>query len=612
MDEKEIKTLITPEMLDSSFKEECEELQIDTPMTVIRNFSYRFIPEEKGTYQISSGGSTGEWDLHGYLFNSKKELVGENDNFGEDDFNFSILCELEEGETYYLVISVNGKAGSAVENKIGGYQVTVTLPPQDEIVIGETTAGLQRETAEGVTAETDRSKATEAAEETDGGAATEISAETEESAATETTAETDGSKTTETAAKMTEGAAEETMTEKNEGASSEKAVETAGGAAAETEEIEGSETTEEITESETGTQSGKAGGAGQTETEEKAPAIDIVLNPETEDAIEPATERITEHPGITGGMGNVLEIGAGFAAGLAAALVIGCLTGIGRKRKIENRRIEDRRQEENGKPVVPVSPVSPEPPKVSRIGKAHGIGKRKDQQDSFFVSDLRDLKTAAAGDMMAVVADGIGGLKNGAVISTNVVRSCTETFYQNIGIMEPGDVILKMARCVKEEVGRLQNSPGESGSTMVIAIIWKGVLYFLTIGDSRIWLWRNGGLIRLNREHIYQEELALKVINCQDGLQSTKADPQRKLVTSFVGQGVIKYMDRNSEGIVLQKGDKILLASDGVFGTIDERSMERMLHQTAENAARSMQEAVENKNRAGQDNYTAVVLEYQG
>ncbi|MDO5346756.1 MAG: PP2C family protein-serine/threonine phosphatase, partial [Lachnospiraceae bacterium] len=301
------------------------------------------------------------------------------------------------------------------------------------------------------------------------------------------------------------------------------------------------------------------------------------------------------------------EIGIGFAAGLAVALVFARLTRA-RRKTTKTERVS----EESGKQVALPENKPTVSEAVSSIGKAHGIGMRRDQQDSFYASELTDVGNGASGDMLAIVADGIGGLKNGAIVSTNVVRLCTEIFYQNIETMEPEDVLLKMTRSVKEEVSRLQQSPGESGSTMVIGVIWKGVLYFLTVGDSRIWLWRNGGLIQLNREHIYQEELALKVINHQDGIQSVKLDHQRKLVTSFIGQSTIKYIDRNPGGIVLQKGDKVLLASDGVFGTIDERSLERMLYQTAENAAKSIQEAVEQKNRAGQDNYTAVILEYQG
>ena len=150
-----------------------------------------------------------------------------------------------------------------------------------------------------------------------------------------------------------------------------------------------------------------------------------------------------------------------------------------------------------------------------------------------------------------------------------------------------------------------------SGSTLVSCVIRNGYLHFLTVGDSRIYLYRGGALIQLNREHIYQEELACRAVNQEVSLPQVRGDRQAHALTSYFGIGRIPYIDRNDEGLKLLSGDKILMASDGVFGTLTQAQMEAALTQDVSAAARTMGELIRQANRPHQDNNTAVVLEYR-
>ncbi|MDO5541114.1 MAG: serine/threonine-protein phosphatase [Eubacteriales bacterium] len=358
-------------------------------------------------------------------------------------------------------------------------------------------------------------------------------------------------------------------------------------------ETQQTEADERMTETETG--EGKTG-LGTSET-----GMETETEAETETGAETESESETETSVLTVITGQLLKQGIGFAAGLFVAAAIALFMKGRRKNKRNNSEKSRIRVVEEEKIVQS---------EKSRIGKIHGIGARNDQQDSFYADELTDVKNAKPGDMLAIVADGMGGLQNGAIVSNTVVKVCVDTFYQSIETMDPTDAILEMALNVNKEVNRILQNTERSGSTMVIGVIWQGMLYFLTIGDSRIWLWRSGGLIQLNREHNYQEELALKVINNQGDLHSVHLDPQRRNLTSYVGQGMIKYVDRNTGGILLKKGDKVLLTSDGVFGTIDERKLEQLLKQPAQSAAQSIHDTIGTSNRPHQDNYTAVILEY--
>lgn len=236
------------------------------------------------------------------------------------------------------------------------------------------------------------------------------------------------------------------------------------------------------------------------------------------------------------------------------------------------------------------------------------IGARNDQQDSYGVSE----PTAyAQTGVMAVVADGMGGLANGRAVSSTLVRTFQDGFrYAGPGT-DAADMLLELATRANSNVNQMLMGKERSGSTLVAALVRGGMLHFLTVGDSRIYLYRGGALLQLNREHIYQEELAVKAMNQVVSQQQVRGDRQAHSLTSYFGIGKIPAMDRNYEGIKLVDGDKLLLASDGIFGTLSQAQMEAAMGLSVQDAARTLGDWVLSANRAHQDNNTAVVLEYR-
>jgi len=243
-----------------------------------------------------------------------------------------------------------------------------------------------------------------------------------------------------------------------------------------------------------------------------------------------------------------------------------------------------------------------------KAASVHEQGAREDQQDSFGISDYMDQGKG----LLAVVADGMGGLDNGKAVSSLTVNTCFDVFYSLPNYISHEDMLLQMAVQSNHAVNQMLKASGRSGSTLVAAIIGNGQLHYLTIGDSHIYLYRGGALLQMNKEHIYREELSLEALNGRMSIHQANNDPQAKSLTSYLGIGRIPYLDRNYEGIKLVSGDKIILASDGVFGTLSQEQMEEALQLSAEEAAEKMGSMVAAANRPYQDNYTAVVLEYKG
>lgn len=285
--------------------------------------------------------------------------------------------------------------------------------------------------------------------------------------------------------------------------------------------------------------------------------------------------------GITGGVLALTILGAG----------VGILIARKRKKKKQHQKTAE---------AVQLSPGI-----TATTGFAQDIGARESQQDSYCVSAVPGKGT------LAVVADGMGGLQNGAEVSgivTYVFKECFEkNVFEGSGELE----LLQMLQTANKHVCEYIESVGgsQSGSTVVATYIAGDRLYYISVGDSHIYLMRNGHLLQMNREHTYAYELDERVVRGQISLESALTDRERKCLTSYVGMTSIEHVDRNAVPVQLCKGDKLLLASDGVFGTLSDQEMENALSlETPKAAAEALEKLVKTKQKRGQDNSTSVVV----
>lgn len=275
---------------------------------------------------------------------------------------------------------------------------------------------------------------------------------------------------------------------------------------------------------------------------------------------------------------------------LSGVLAI-CLVRLKRKKKVV---------------IATPAPVKELPPELSCAG-AQILGKRENQQDSYGI--MGDEQT-----LLCVVADGMGGLQNGAEIS-GIVSYVFKENYNRLASMEYPEVeLLHIVRSANEQAqSYIESTDGQpSGSTLVATYINDAKLHYVSVGDSRIYLMRNQQLIQLTREHIYAYELDLRMINGELSEEEALAHRERKSLTSYMGMGDLRHLDRNIEAISLQKDDVILLASDGVFGTLSSEEMIVAMNVlTPQEAVKNLMKLVDEKAKVKQDNATAIVVFYK-
>lgn len=268
-----------------------------------------------------------------------------------------------------------------------------------------------------------------------------------------------------------------------------------------------------------------------------------------------------------------------------------------------------------GKPENDMISEIEKSPDVSTLsfGNAQNIGRREDQQDSFGISDCSDEKLVKEKGVFAIVADGMGGLDNGKESSSIVVDSMMRYFTEKPFISAVPIELRNMLVSANNQLLQYLAQKGSvrSGSTAVSVIIKDNELYWISIGNSRIYLYRNKKIYTLNRDHVYGAELFQKAIDGEISFDEALTHPDRKALTSYMGISEITEIDQNIKPFRLLPGDKIVLCSDGVYGSLEENELTEALKSDAQDAAFELEQKVLAKNIRGQDNMTAVIIGYK-
>lgn len=301
---------------------------------------------------------------------------------------------------------------------------------------------------------------------------------------------------------------------------------------------------------------------------------------------------------------NLLLIGAvvlGFVIVFVVLFVI-------LKKMEKKKRSLPLREETSNKGVVKLMKASADCP--VNVASIHDVGMRGSQQDSFGLSDLMSEHFNEKG-VMAVVADGMGGLSDGDKMSQLVVISMLKGFDEDKGNKPPASLLLKLVddanKEAENELG--QEKLGKCGSTVVAVIVKDRKLSWISVGDSRIYVFRNNRLVKLNVEHNYALELDHMVKTGELSMEEALSDPQRGALISYIGKGELDLVDQNENPILLEEGDRILLMSDGIFGTVPEGRICEIMNAPLLQACEQLEKEVRMANKSNQDNYTCVVLE---
>ena len=200
------------------------------------------------------------------------------------------------------------------------------------------------------------------------------------------------------------------------------------------------------------------------------------------------------------------------------------------------------------------------------------------------------------------VADGMGGHKGGEVAST----SARDDLLRELDGKTPSVAALSGAI---EEVNRQiyhqqEHDDALTGMGTTLSVLWMSdnFVYIGHVGDSRVYLLRDGEFKQMTLGHSLVEQLVREGVLTEEEAQN---HPMRNIITRAIGTDESVEVDVVVEE--RRKGDLWLACSDGLHGLVDDRQMRDALRQYApEKAADVLLKAA--LDAGGRDNVTLVIV----
>ena len=208
-----------------------------------------------------------------------------------------------------------------------------------------------------------------------------------------------------------------------------------------------------------------------------------------------------------------------------------------------------------------------------------------------------------------IVADGMGGHAAGEVASEMAVQIVARDMAAVRDLAGP-DPLAQMAAALKAanraiyERTIVEADKQGMGTTASCLTMGRGRWIIGHIGDSRIYLFRDGALRQVTKDHSYvQEQVDAGFLTPEQA----RYHPYSNVITRCVGANAEVEADvLHGE---LQNGDVFLLASDGLTGMVEDPQLKKIL-ETRQTPGRMVDAMITEANRrGGLDNITAVVVQ---
>jgi serine/threonine protein phosphatase PrpC len=238
--------------------------------------------------------------------------------------------------------------------------------------------------------------------------------------------------------------------------------------------------------------------------------------------------------------------------------------------------------------------------------------KRKHNEDAFLNDDVLRLY---------LVADGMGGHAAGEVASMEAVDTIFGMVKRGVPALpklgdgrEPSAVhavsrlvesAVQAATYMVHSIAELDASKSGMGTTMSALFVYDGFAVTGQVGDSRIYLVRDGEAHQLTEDHTYVNwQLRSGLITKEEAERS----PKKNVITRSVGNH--EYVEVDVRVVPLRAGDRLLVCSDGLHGYLRDGDLEPIVALGIDDAAPRLI-ALANE-RGGKDNITAVLVEVDG
>jgi serine/threonine protein phosphatase PrpC len=247
------------------------------------------------------------------------------------------------------------------------------------------------------------------------------------------------------------------------------------------------------------------------------------------------------------------------------------------------------------------------------VGAEQSQGSRNYQEDNFAVwSEPKDGRAVTPG-CLAIVCDGMGGHQGGAIAS----KVAVETFVESFAAIK-GDGKSRLGRALRhcnreiELEGEGHSELKGMGCTLIAVWLRDSQFHWISVGDSILWLVRDGTLTKLNDDHSMKPVFAQQVRQGEITEAQAVEHPQRNALRSALTGEKLKLIDLPKKSLTLEPNDRLVLASDGILTLSEDEilNLSRPENQPdPTKTAKKLVQAVDARQLRDQDNTTVLVVD---
>jgi len=231
---------------------------------------------------------------------------------------------------------------------------------------------------------------------------------------------------------------------------------------------------------------------------------------------------------------------------------------------------------------------------------------RSVNEDSVFFFHLPSSGSEVQDSALALVADGMGGATGGSIASRIASRTIPQTYVSSGG--NPAKALRNAMDCANKEIYRRSQQDtalAGMGATCVALVLTPSCAWAAWVGDSRLYLIRDGQIFQMTEDHSVVQEMVRR------GILSTEAaasHEERNVITRALGSQRKVEIAVWEQPFPVKVQDRLLLSSDGLHDALSSPDILEIAGGTSlEEACSALVE--EANNRGGYDNISAVLTE---
>jgi protein phosphatase len=216
-----------------------------------------------------------------------------------------------------------------------------------------------------------------------------------------------------------------------------------------------------------------------------------------------------------------------------------------------------------------------------------------------------DPEMMASKGLLILVADGMGGHSAGEVASRMAVEVITRVYYEDGG--EPQSALKKAFREANQAIHKTaekDESKTGMGTTCTALVLQNGTAISAHVGDSRLYLVREGAIYLMTEDHSAVMEMVKAGLI---SIQQARHHPDKNVILRAMGSHADVEVTTWQEPFPVRAGDCFLLCSDGLYDLIEDEEIKRVVESKEPRSACESLIALA-KERGGHDNISVGIV----